>query len=253
MATILNDASPFLSGQHYTSTRMTGRATALMVGMLLTGVLAPQVFAHDEPEHTHATQQSMSHADHADHADHAHDHGLQEHVSEASHDHDHDHDHHDHASASSDAIHDHADDEHDHDHDKEASHADHAHEHAHDRDIPDEWATQENPLPLDAATLAEGQRVYEQFCSACHGPAGRGDGVAPAVAYFDPSPTDLAQHGPAHGAAEYAWVINAGNPQSAMPRFGTKLNENEIWSVVHYIRHGLSDEQDEQYAQAHQH
>ncbi|WP_445157013.1 c-type cytochrome [Halomonas sp. E14] len=119
-----------------------------------------------------------------------------------------------------------------------------------------EWLALDNPLPLTAEVLANGQQVYQQFCSACHGPSGLGDGLAPAAAFFDPSPTDLALHGPAHGAAEYAWVISTGNPDSAMPRFSEKLNENQIWSVVHYIRHGLAESQEGQqgqYAQAHQH
>lgn len=211
------------------------------------------------------TPQSLAHEADATHADHSH--GAASHAQHGHGGDEHHHAHHDHASAS-EATHDHGGDAgysahahahaneadhaaHDHDHGGEADHAAHAHDHA--REIPSEWLALENPLPLTAEILAGGQQTYQQFCSACHGPSGQGDGLAPATAYFDPSPTNLALHGPSHGAAEYAWVISAGNPDSAMPRFATKLSETEIWSVVHYIRHGLANEQEKQTAQLHQH
>lgn len=257
MATLLTYSAPLLSGKP-AMPGTTARAAVLMAGMLLAGTQATQSFAHDEPAHTHVAPTSVSHAAHD------HDHDQQEHGSKATHDHghqqDHGHDHQGHDHAGSAEKHDPAHRTHDaehveaaHDaHDYDHAH-DHAHEHAHDRAMPEAWAARENPLPLSAEALARGEQVYQQYCSACHGPLGQGDGLAPAVAYFDPSPTNLALHGPAHGAAEYAWIISEGNAESAMPRFDTKLSEKEIWSVVHYIRHGLADEQDEQYAQAHQH
>ncbi|MCE9663524.1 cytochrome c [Halomonas sp. M5N1S17] len=85
-------------------------------------------------------------------------------------------------------------------------------------------------------------QVYQRYCSACHGPSGEGNGLAPAAAYYDPSPTNLALHGAAHAAGEYAWQIKEGNSNSAMPRFQGKLDEDAIWSVVLYIRHTLADE-----------
>ncbi|WP_111412626.1 c-type cytochrome [Billgrantia lactosivorans] len=138
-------------------------------------------------------------------------------------------------------------------HSAEEGHASHDGGASGARVVPPAWASRDNPLPLDPATLAAGEQVFQRFCSTCHGPTGRGDGQAPAVATFDPSPANLALHGPGHDAGEYAWVIHEGNAASAMPRFAEKLNEKEIWSVVHYIRHGLAHDQQERDSRAHDH
>ncbi|MGQ4877661.1 c-type cytochrome [Billgrantia sp. LNSP4103-1] len=121
------------------------------------------------------------------------------------------------------------------------------------RAVSDVWTSGENPLPLDDATLARGKQVYQRFCSACHGPTGLGDGQAHAAAIFDPGPANLALHGPSHSAGEYARIVHEGNDASAMPRFAKKLSEEEIWSVVHYIRHGLADDIEDRHDQKHEH
>ncbi|MFO7649539.1 c-type cytochrome [Halomonas campaniensis] len=115
--------------------------------------------------------------------------------------------------------------------------------HAHNgqkRSIPDEWLERESPLWPSDDNLAFGQEVYQRFCAACHGERGRGNGVAAGVAGFVPAPTDLTVHGAGHAAGEYAWLVSAGNPQSAMPQFAGRLGEEEIWAVVLYVRHALA-------------
>ncbi|QTF93872.1 c-type cytochrome [Halomonas sp. BM-2019] len=188
---------------------------ALLAALALSGPLP----AHDDGDHTH----DHGHGDHA----HAHDHG------------DHAHDHGDHA-------HDHGDHAHD--------HGDHAHDHGdHARQAPPEWLERDNPLPPSADNLAFGQETYARYCAVCHGETGRGDGVAAGVAGFVPVPTDLAQHGAAHGAGEYAWLVKEGNPQSAMPRFDGKLGEDAIWAVVLYVRHILAAGDEGHEADGHAH
>jgi mono/diheme cytochrome c family protein len=212
------------------------RHSALLVALLVSAAMSmtsPQSLADDHG-----------------HGENAHDHAAHDHGSENN------HAAHDHGSGDEHAAHDHGgQDEHAaHEHGGQDDHAAHehaAHDHDHDRGIPEDWLTRENPLPLTDEVLASGQQIYRQYCSACHGPSGQGDGLAPATRYFDPSPTDLALHGPAHAAGEYAWIIGEGNPASAMPRFGSKLDEEQIWSVIHYIRHGMAS--NGEYAQAHQH
>src|SRR2546423_261752 len=49
-----------------------------------------------------------------------------------------------------------------------------------------------NPIPPDAVSLANGKRIYEDTCAACHGAAGRGNG--PLAATLNPRPADLVQH-----------------------------------------------------------
>ncbi|PMR75544.1 c-type cytochrome [Billgrantia endophytica] len=114
---------------------------------------------------------------------------------------------------------------------------------------PQEWAERESPLEPDADTLAWGEQVYQRYCSACHGLGGDGNGPA-AIAGLDPSPTNLALHGAGHRVGEYAWLVREGSPATAMPGFKETLGDDDVWSVVLYIRHELAKDDG---GQAHQH
>ncbi|MFQ3786729.1 c-type cytochrome [Halomonas sp. A29] len=239
------------------------RRFAIILAGGLTLALALASPGHADESHARSSAGSHAHATHDDekhtaHGDNGQTHGDDGH---AAHGHDgHTHSDDDHAHGSDDHA-THGDDGHAHGGDDHAAHGDDGHgadDHAHGDGghgwkAPQEWAERESPLEPDAETLAQGMQVYQRYCSACHGPSGEGNGLAPAAAYYDPSPTNLALHGPGHGAGEYAWIIHEGNPASAMPRFATKLSENEIWSVVHYIRHGLPEDPGGQYDQVHRH
>ncbi|EWG98517.1 c-type cytochrome [Halomonas sp. BC04] len=220
------------------------RQAALLVGgiALAVAITAPgQADAspgHDTGGHAHAAHGDNDHAAHGG-DDHAH--GDDDHAAHGGDDHAHGDD--DHA-AHGGGDHAHGNDDN--------THGDDGHAHGnggHGWQAPQEWAERESPLEPDAEPLAYGQQVYQRYCSACHGPSGQGDGLAPASIYYDPSPTNLALHGAAHAAGEYAWHIKEGNSMSAMPRFQNKLDEEAIWSVVLYIRHELAGGQ----AADHQH
>ena len=80
----------------------------------------------------------------------------------------------------------------------------------------------------DASAIAAGQRVYDQACQACHGPAGQGDrGPALNTPIF------------AHGSedADLFRTIRTGVPGTAMPPFAL-LTDEEVGQLVSYI-HGL--------------
>lgn len=98
-----------------------------------------------------------------------------------------------------------------------------------------------HPLWLRSADPADpGATLYARHCSACHGPAGRGDGwnapslPVPPTAHADASvmgrrPDDTLYDGIFAGA----WVLD-GSPR--MPAFGDLLTPVEIRSLVAYIR-----------------
>lgn len=80
----------------------------------------------------------------------------------------------------------------------------------------------------DASAIAAGQRVYDQACQACHGPAGQGDrGPALNTPIF------------AHGSedADLFRTIRTGVPGTAMPPFAL-LTDEEVGQLLSYI-HGL--------------
>jgi len=209
---------------------------ALLAALALSGPLlahddsdAGQASAPHHGAHAHAPAPASDHGDHGDHSDH----GDHAHAPVPASDHG------DHAHAPAPAN-DHGD------------HGDHAHGDQR-RQTPQEWLERESPLAPNADNLAFGQEVYQRYCAACHGERGRGDGVAAGVAGFVPVPTDLAQHGAGHAAGEYAWLVKAGNPDSAMPRFAGKLGEEEAWAVVLYIRHVLAADAEGNGAGGHRH
>jgi mono/diheme cytochrome c family protein len=93
-----------------------------------------------------------------------------------------------------------------------------------------------NPLIADATALAAGRQLYQSNCAACHGAAGKGDG--PLAAGLRPSPGDFSEHMAAGKHTDgqiYTWVRD-GVPNSAMPAWGERLSEEQLWQVVSYVR-----------------
>jgi mono/diheme cytochrome c family protein len=93
-----------------------------------------------------------------------------------------------------------------------------------------------NPLPTDQPTRAAGGRLYAEHCAVCHGASGQGDG--PLAAGLAPRPGDLTQHmlpGKHTDGQVFLW-IKQGFPSSAMPAWGNRLDDQQIWQIVAYLR-----------------
>lgn len=89
-----------------------------------------------------------------------------------------------------------------------------------------------NPLPTDHATVMRGQKIYNTYCIACHGPRGHGDG--PVVNPY-PIPKSL------QSEAMLKWkdghifhVITKG--QGVMPSYAQQIQPEDRWAVIRYIR-----------------
>lgn len=93
-----------------------------------------------------------------------------------------------------------------------------------------------NPLTADEPTRAAGRLLYQTNCAACHGAAGKGDG--PAAFGLRPRPGDFTQHmvpGKHTDGQVYLWIRD-GFPNSAMPAWGQRLSDEQIWRLVAYLR-----------------
>lgn len=87
-----------------------------------------------------------------------------------------------------------------------------------------------NPLP--AAAASAGAALFASHCAACHGPAGRGDGLAAAA--LNPPPRDLTRPAVQRQTdGELQWKIEQG--RGAMPAWSW-LSLRERWSLVWAIR-----------------
>lgn len=99
-----------------------------------------------------------------------------------------------------------------------------------------------NPFESTPEVLAAGKTIYQQNCVACHGITGRGDG--PAARSLPGLPGDFtAPHFATHTDTQiYGWIRD-GKPATAMPAFNSKLNDEQIWQAITYIRQLYADAQ----------
>lgn len=103
------------------------------------------------------------------------------------------------------------------------------------------WSQVPNPVPATQASLAEGQRMFQIYCTPCHGKPddqgtiaklgtvaqpGRLSGVVALTGPTSPLPnrTD----------GDVYRVIRLGN--AIMPGYSWALTDHEMWSVVNYVR-----------------
>lgn len=106
--------------------------------------------------------------------------------------------------------------------------------------VPAGWRTVPNPYPATEASVARGERIYQQFCLGCHGPVG--DGLGPAYPHIWPRPlnfTTLRRAGqtvglPISGGILYYQIMN-GITGTAMPYFAHELESEKIWDVSNYV------------------
>ena len=86
--------------------------------------------------------------------------------------------------------------------------------------------------PMDEVAL--GNKVYADRCVLCHGPEGKGDGVA--AAGLNPKPRNHTDgsYMKTRTDAELIQVIKTG--KGGMPAWGTVLTEQEIQAVLKHVR-----------------
>ena len=92
------------------------------------------------------------------------------------------------------------------------------------------------PEPSRPASVELGARLYARECSACHGPAGKGDGPK-AAKVKGPKPTDLTDlsiMGDLAPVDIYRKLL-IGVAGTAMPGFEESLSEDERWAVTAFV------------------
>jgi len=103
---------------------------------------------------------------------------------------------------------------------------------------PEHWsapaaaAKRANPIAPNEASIEQGRHLFETNCVSCHGAAGHGDG--PAAAPLKPHPADLAAMAGHHPDGDLAWKI--ANGRGAMPSWKGTLSDQQIWTLVNYIK-----------------
>lgn len=94
-----------------------------------------------------------------------------------------------------------------------------------------------NPLPLTKETLAAGKEAFGHYCVVCHGLDGQLTGVPFAANMSPPIPSLASGQVQGYTDGQLKWVIDNGLAPSGMPASKGTLSDEEIWSIVLFIRH----------------
>jgi len=97
--------------------------------------------------------------------------------------------------------------------------------------------SEKNPLPFSSENLAAGKEAFGHYCIACHGLDGQNTGVPFAEHMSPPLPSLASEEVQAYTDGQLKWVIDNGIAPSGMPASKETLNDDEIWSIVIFLRH----------------
>jgi len=94
-----------------------------------------------------------------------------------------------------------------------------------------------NLLPVTAENITEGRQNFSHYCYACHGLDGQATGVPFAHAMAPAVPSLASPDVQAYSDGQLYSVIKNGLWPSGMPAAKGVLNDEEMWSIVVYLRH----------------
>lgn len=94
-----------------------------------------------------------------------------------------------------------------------------------------------NPLPDNPDTRADGKEAFSHYCVACHGMDGQKTGV-PFADHISPAIPSLASADvQSYTDGQLKWILDNGIWPSGMPGSRGTLSDDELWSIVAYLRH----------------
>jgi mono/diheme cytochrome c family protein len=100
-----------------------------------------------------------------------------------------------------------------------------------------------NPVPATPASIAAGKQAYDATCAACHGDRAQGAVKAKLTISIieeqgGKQPPDLTDAQWDHGSTdgEIYTVLKKGLPPTMMPGFDGAVSDENLWSIVNYLR-----------------
>jgi mono/diheme cytochrome c family protein len=91
-----------------------------------------------------------------------------------------------------------------------------------------------NPLAKNDKTLTDGEDLFANNCSSCHGKNGDGKGDF-VNRYFPPAADLTAASTQGKSDAQLRWIIRNGLSFTAMAAY-PEFDDDQLWSIVTYIR-----------------
>jgi mono/diheme cytochrome c family protein len=96
---------------------------------------------------------------------------------------------------------------------------------------------EKNPLPDTPENRADGKEAFSHYCVACHGMDGQNTGV-PFVDHMSPPIPSLASPAvQSYTDGQLKWILDYGIFPSGMPGSKGTLSDDELWSIVLFLRH----------------
>ena len=92
-----------------------------------------------------------------------------------------------------------------------------------------------NPVPYSAKSVERGEEVYEIYCTVCHGPQGKGDGiiVKTGKGFY---PVNLAAPATVQRSDGFIYAYIRYGGKVMMPSYRESISETDAWHVVNYVR-----------------
>ena len=97
--------------------------------------------------------------------------------------------------------------------------------------------SQKNPVQNDPEGVADGKAAFSHYCAACHGLDAQNTGVPFADRMSPPVPSLAGKEVQSYSDGQLKWIIDNGIWPSGMPGSKDILSDDEIWSIVVYLRH----------------
>ncbi|HLJ85188.1 MAG TPA: cytochrome c [Candidatus Angelobacter sp.] len=94
-----------------------------------------------------------------------------------------------------------------------------------------------NPIAYTSEAAKEGAEHFQHHCQICHGLDGQNTGV-PFADKMSPPVADLSTKDiQEYTDGQLKWIIENGVGPSGMPGWKGILDDDEMWKMVHFIRH----------------
>jgi len=94
----------------------------------------------------------------------------------------------------------------------------------------------QNPTPNTPAVVQTGKEHFQHHCQVCHGLDGHNTGV-PFAAKVSPPVIDLGDKDvQQYSDGQLKWIIENGIRFSGMPGWKGELEDDEMWSIVRFLR-----------------
>jgi mono/diheme cytochrome c family protein len=97
--------------------------------------------------------------------------------------------------------------------------------------------SEKNPLPDTVQTRADGKEAFSHYCVACHGLDGQETGVPFAGHISPPIPLLSSPEVQSYTDGQLKAILDYGISPSGMPGSKGTLNDDELWSIVVFLRH----------------